>query len=105
MKTRFTFFLQLKGILLLLLFMAGLQSFGQNVPEYMYFKFDAPGNQANTASAPVGNNPATLTGLTTGGVGQFGTALQGNYVANNNLNTGWATSLPSPRTRSLIASS
>ena len=95
MKTRFTFFLQLKGILLLLLFMAGLQSFGQNVPEYMYFKFDAPGNQANTASAPVGNNPATLTGLTTGGVGQFGTALQGNYVANNNLNTGWATSLPS----------
>ena len=60
----------------------------QGVPEYMYFKFDAAGNQTNFASAPVGNNPAILTGLTIGGTGQFGTALQGNYTANNLLNTG-----------------
>ena len=67
----------------------------QGVPEYMYFKFDAAGNQQNYASAPVGTNPATLTGLTIGGTGQFGTALVGNYTANNYLNTGWATNLPS----------
>jgi hypothetical protein len=69
----------------------------QNVPELMYFKFDAAGNQQNYASAPVGNNPAVLTGLTTGSTGQFGTALVGNGLTStsNNLNTGWGTSLPS----------
>jgi hypothetical protein len=95
MKTQFTHFLRLRGIFLLLFFMAGLFASAQLVPEYMYYKFDAAGNQQNFASAPVGNNPATLTGLTIGGTGQFGTALQGNATGSNYLNTGWITSLPS----------
>ena len=71
-------------------------AFSQAVPEYMYYKFDAAGNQQNYASAPVGTNPAILTGLTVGSTGQFGTALIGNGLASgtNSLNTGWATNLP-----------
>jgi len=70
---------------------------GQPLPEYMYYKFDAAGNQTNYASSPVGDNPATLDGLTTGNTGQFGTALIGNELpsTSNRLNTGWATNLPS----------
>jgi hypothetical protein len=67
----------------------------QNVPELMYYKFNASGNQQNYASSPVGTNPAVLTGLTIGSVGQFGTALIGNATASNYLNTGWTTNLPS----------
>jgi hypothetical protein len=95
MKTKFTNIFRGRGIIFLIFMLSCSGIIAQNVPEYMYFKFDASGNQTNFASAPVGNNPATLTGLTIGGTGQFGTALQGNYVANNYLNTGWATSLPS----------
>jgi hypothetical protein len=69
----------------------------QNVPEKLYFKFDSSGNQYNWASAPGGNNPATLNGLTIGSSGQFGNGLIGNggSSSTNRLNTGWATSLPS----------
>jgi len=65
----------------------------QQAPELMYFKFDASGNQQNYASSAVGNNPATLTGLTIGSSGQFGTALIGNGATSNYLSTGWGTSL------------
>jgi hypothetical protein len=71
-------------------------SYAQNVPELMYFKFDAPGDQVNTASTPVGTNPAPFagTGLTIGTPAQFGSALVGTTVASSNyLNTGWATNL------------
>lgn len=86
-----------RGMLVILFLLASMISFSQAVPEYMYFKFDAPGNQTNYASAPVGNNPATLDGLTTGSTGEFGTALIGNGLTStsNRLNTGWATNLPS----------
>ncbi len=84
-------------ILACLFCMTGLLTLAQAVPEYMYYKFDATGNQQNFASAPVGNNPATLTGQTVGSTGQFGTALEGNGATStsNRLNTGWATNLPS----------
>ncbi|HRN95614.1 MAG TPA: hypothetical protein PL084_12900, partial [Chitinophagales bacterium] len=65
---------------------------GGNAPEMMYYKFDVPGTSvANEASAPVGTNPATVTGLTIGGTGQFGTGLQGTAgpTATNNVNPGW----------------
>jgi len=95
MRTKITFLSMVKMAMIILFAIISSGILAQGVPEYMYFKFDAPGNQTNFASAPVGNNPAILTGLTIGGTGQFGTALQGNYTANNLLNTGWATSLPS----------
>jgi len=95
MRTQSTFLLIGRRAMTFLLALISSGILAQGVPEYMYFKFDAAGNQQNYASAPVGTNPAVLNGLTIGGTGQFNTALQGNGVANNNLNTGWATSLPS----------
>ena len=97
MKLNSTNFLTRMSILTLFLLFSFTVSFGQAVPEYMYFKFDAAGNQQNYASAPVGTNPAVLTGLTVGSTGQFGTALVGNGLASgtNNLSTGWATNLAS----------
>ena len=95
MRTQSTFLLMGRRSMIFLLALISSGILAQGVPEYMYFKFDATGNQQNYASAPVGTNPAVLNGLTIGGTGQFNTALQGNGVANNNLNTGWATSLPS----------
>ncbi len=94
MKTQSTFLLMVRRAMIFLFAIISSGILAQGVPEYMYFKFDAPGNQQNYASAPVGNNPAILTGLTIGGTGQFGTALVGNFTANNYLNTGWATNLP-----------
>jgi large repetitive protein len=97
MKTIFTNLLRVRNFILILSLFAGIGLKAQNVPEYMYFKFDAAGNQTNYASSPVGTNPAVLNGLTIGNTGQFGTALIGNGLASgtNNLNTGWATNLPS----------
>ncbi len=63
-----------------------------DIPDLIYYRFDVPGNSvANEASNPVGNNPAAVTGLTIGGVGQFGTGLQGTAgpTASNNVNPGW----------------
>jgi phosphodiesterase/alkaline phosphatase D-like protein len=95
MKTKSTLMSMGKWAMMFLFAIVGSGILAQGVPEYMYFKFDAAGNQQNYASAPVGTNPAILTGLTIGGTGQFSTALVGNYTANNYLNTGWATNLPS----------
>ncbi len=62
-------FVRFFQVIFLVLFTSGL--FAQGVPEFMYFKFNAPGNQQNYASAPVGTNPAVLNGLTIGGTGQI----------------------------------
>jgi large repetitive protein len=94
MRTQFYSLWVVRKALILLFAIIGSGILAQNVPEYMYFKFDAPGNQTNFASAPVGNNPATLTGLTIGGAGQFGTAMIGDNVYLDGLNTGWATNMP-----------
>jgi len=96
MKKAFTNSVLSRGIFVFLLVMMSGYLLAQNVPEWMYFKFDVTGNQPNSASAPVGTNPAVLTGQTTGGVGQFGTALVGNGLTStsNRLSTGWATALP-----------
>ena len=97
MKNSITFLTLSKGVIVLLLALMPGVLLAQAVPEYMYFKFDAAGNQQNYASAPVGTNPAILDGLTIGSTGQFSTALIGNGLASvtNRLNTGWATNLPS----------
>lgn len=73
-----------------------LPAFSQNVPELIYYKFDAPGaTTPNLASSPVGTNPAPVTGLTMGNTGQFGAALIGNGGLNtsNNVNSGWPLNL------------
>ena len=81
----------------LLLICAAFFVSAQTVPELIYYKFDGTGTSVdNLASSPVGNNPATIVGgLTQGGTGQFGGALQGNgsSSSSNYLNTGWASSL------------
>ena len=94
MKTTFTKMFFGKWQIGICLFFLASIALGQAVPEYMYFKFDAPGNQTNFASAPVGLNPATLTGMTIGGTGQFGTAMIGDNIYLDGVNTGWATNLP-----------
>src|SRR5690606_17835494 len=74
------------------IFLPFLNGMAQHVPELMYYKFDTPGIAvANDASAPVGINPATVTVLTIGGVGQFGSGLQGNAgaTASNRVDPGW----------------
>ncbi len=96
MKTGSTSFMRrICGVIFLAVI--SVTAFAQNVPEYMYYKFDAPGDQQNYASTPVGTNPAVLTGQTVSGAGQFGTALLGNGLTStsNRLNTGWTTALPS----------
>lgn len=75
----------------------GLFAFGQAVPELMYYKFDTGNTLTNDASAPVGTNPAMLTGtgLTVGGSGMVGTTLIGTGTSSTNdfVNTGWNTNL------------
>jgi len=86
------------GIVMILFMLAGVSLIAQNVPEKIYYKFDVAGpSVANNASAPVGNNPAPVLGLTQGGVGQFGLALIGNggSSSTNYVNTGWPVSLQS----------
>ncbi|MDP1621761.1 MAG: LamG-like jellyroll fold domain-containing protein [Bacteroidales bacterium] len=97
MKKMNTTVMTRNGVLVLFLLMSWIMAYSQAVPEYMYYKFDAPGDQQNFASAPVGTLPAVLTGLTIGPTGEFGTALIGNGLTSgsNRLNTGWATNLPS----------
>jgi photosystem II stability/assembly factor-like uncharacterized protein len=70
-------------------------AFAQNVPELLYYKFNETGGTAtqNFANPGVGTNPAPVTGLTMGGTGQFGAALNGTGVASNFVNTGWNTAL------------
>jgi hypothetical protein len=90
--TLFSFLARMAMVFLFAIICSGILA--QNIPEYMYFKFDATGNQINSASSPVGNNPATLTGMTIGGTGQFGTAMIGDNIYLDGVNTGWATSMP-----------
>ncbi|MES2780362.1 MAG: LamG-like jellyroll fold domain-containing protein, partial [Bacteroidota bacterium] len=71
-------------------------AYSQGFPEMMYFKFDTlvSGKTYNEAPsiARAGNDSATVIGLTVGGTGQFGTALNGlaGVQASNNVNPGWA---------------
>lgn len=71
--------------------------YAQALPELIYYKFDQGATIVNDASTPVGNNPATITGtgLSVGGVGLFGQALQGTGVASAGgvINTGWPTTI------------
>ncbi len=69
------------------------------LPELIYYKFDEDPLIVNDASNPVGVNPTLIigNGLTLGGTGMFGTALQGTGTpsSTNRISTGWATSLTS----------
>ena len=97
MKTTFTKLFAGRWQMFVCFFFLVSVAAGQAVPELMYYKFDAAGNQTNYASTPAGTNPAILNGLTIGSTGQFGTALVGNgsTSTSNYLNTGWATNMPS----------
>lgn len=74
-----------------------ITTFGQSVPELLYYKFDTGTTISNDASTPVGTNPATFSGstFTVGGLGLSGTALQGTGASSTTdfVNTGWATNL------------
>ncbi len=64
------------------------------LPELIYYQFENSPGVINYASAPVGLNPATITGQTvgTGGfLGSNGLIGLGTPSANNNVNTGWNT--------------
>jgi hypothetical protein len=71
-------------------------AFSQNLPELMYFKFNALANGKTANEAPIatraGVDSAVVTGLTIGGTGQFGTALNGaaGATATNNVNPAWS---------------
>ena len=85
-------------LFLAILMLAGMTSVAQDVPELIYYKFDNTGATVdNDASTPVGTNPAPILGLTQGGTGQFGTALQGvgGSSSSNYVNSGWPVNLPS----------
>ena len=82
-------------ILILLVFSSTIYA---QLPELLYYKFDAPGTSVqNHALTPVGSNPATITGtgLSIGNVGLHGTALVGTGVTSTSgvINTGWLTNL------------
>gem|GEM_PF-1427148 len=70
---------------------------GGSMPDLLYYKFDVQDTLViNHATNPVGDNPATISGnLTVGGIGMYGTALQGTggTSSTNAINTGWATNL------------
>ena len=67
----------------------------QQVPELMYFRFNQiTSGQTPNSAAPLtrlGTATAPVTGLTVGGVGQFGTGLQGiaGPAASNKVDPGW----------------
>ncbi|MEO7924831.1 MAG: HYR domain-containing protein [Chitinophagaceae bacterium] len=64
-------------------------------PERLYYKFDGSGATVpNLATAPPpGTGTGTLTGLTQGSTGKCGGALVGTGVANQSMNTNWATNM------------
>src|SRR5690554_2218444 len=79
----------------------------QDVPELMYFKFNSISagetpNEANPTTR-LGAATATVTGLTIGGTGQFGTGLQGNAgpTASNHVDPKWTTTYSGDWTISL----
>ena len=69
------------------------------VPEILYYKFDeSQSDSTENFAIPGGGTPwAPVPGLTLGGTGQFGGALQGNGLSStsNYVNTGWAPDLGS----------
>jgi phage baseplate assembly protein gpV len=69
----------------------------QTVPELIYYKFDNGASIVNDASAPVGSNPASITGtgLSVGGTGLSGTALIGAGVTSTGgrISTNWPTTI------------
>lgn len=87
-----------KSFLLISLFLStAFYGFAQTLPELMYFKFNSSTAGTVTNDAPAGTRAgsanATLLGLTVGGTGQFGAALQGGAgggaTASNQVNPGW----------------
>src|SRR5690554_7414521 len=66
---------------------------GAQTPELIHYKFNDGNTITNSAISPVGNNPANIMGLTVGGVGLDGTALQGTGASSstNKIETGWNT--------------
>ncbi|MCF8295948.1 MAG: T9SS type A sorting domain-containing protein [Saprospiraceae bacterium] len=67
----------------------------QQIPELLYYKFDSPGTTVqNSASSPVGSNPATISGMTIGSTGLSGTALVGTGASSSTskITTGWSAS-------------
>src|SRR5215217_1337927 len=94
------------GLLFLFLFCVLYRSYGQGVPELMYFRFDTPGptvpNEAVPATRVSVNG--SLVASTIGSTGQFGTALQGNGSTSNLFDAGWATNLSGPWTMSMWCS-
>ncbi|MFN3530874.1 MAG: LamG-like jellyroll fold domain-containing protein, partial [Bacteroidia bacterium] len=69
----------------------------QPMPELIYYQFDSGASIINSASSPVGANPASITGsgLSVGNVGLSATALVGTGTSSTSdfVNTGWATNL------------
>jgi hypothetical protein len=92
---------QFVKVFFLALILSGSSWYGihaQALPELLYYKFDIPGTSIpNDALTPVGNNPASITGtgLSIGGIGLSGTALQGTGVISSSgvINTNWNTNL------------
>ena len=92
--------ISMKWLITAVFVLAGMVTMAQDVPEFIYYKFDDAGSSVtNDASAPVGNNPAPVLGvLSMGGTGQFGTALQstGGTSGSNYVNSGWPANLTNP---------
>ncbi|GEM_PF-6873196 len=71
------------------------EGFSQALPELLYYRFDTGPAIANDATAPVGSNPASITGsaMSVGNLGLSGTALVGTGTTTDFINTGWNTNL------------
>src|SRR5690625_5247777 len=65
---------------------------GGMMPELLYLTFDEGTPIINHATTPVGNNPVNLVGngLTVGGTGLSGTALNGTGDSSSRIETGWS---------------
>lgn len=91
------------GLLFFFLLFLLHKSYGQGVPELMYFRFDTPGPTVTNEAAPATRVSASgsLVASTIGSTGQFGTALQGNGSTSNLFDAGWATNLSGAWTMSM----
>ncbi|NQV01086.1 MAG: LamG domain-containing protein, partial [Bacteroidia bacterium] len=100
MKQLLTRKISMKWLITAIFVLTGMMTMAQDVPEFIYYKFDDTGSAVtNDASEPVGNNPAPVLGvLSMGGTGQFGTALQstGGTSSANYVNSGWPVNLTNP---------
>lgn len=83
---------------LLSFFFPVLSSFAQDVPELIYYKFNAPGaTQVNSASSPVSPSGTVQATASVGGTGQFGSALLGA----GGINANWPLNLSGAWTMSM----